>query len=758
MRAPCLNNKESERRPELARSLRYEAYDEAHAFLLGKSLRIALQGKAMLLASLLDGQRSFDELLLAAKGQFQPSDLRELLEALGRIGALRSDVTLQSESGSLSPGAATHVAGKHSNNGSPEPEKSGPLTPAGWGSFPRVASFEGPSKATPVQLVELIGGHDTRLVRTHLEGAGVSIEPEADVKVVLTDDYLRPFRLGKGERACLVQLCGEQPLVGPFLGFAGAPCLACLTFALRRQRPLEVLLERQGNGQRLPLPGALSMSALSMMTDLLNNALVTASGPHHPLADCVVQVEAGGARFQMHRISKRPQCEGCGTPDVAAMRSGRRIALRRESPVSVRDGGYRTVPAHVTYERLKRYVDPLLGPVSYLHPMPGRGFEGLPVFVSGFMVCPGNRHSAPTNLERVCAGKGMTAEQAQVSALCEALERQCSLYQGNEAVVWGDIGSVQNAVGPDQLLLFSERQYARPSQSRYAEADWVPTRWEPNISIAWTPAWSLSADAPRLLPLAHCYYEVPDSAGAAYCRGDSNGCASGNCLEEAILHGLFEVVERDAVAIWWYNRVRRPEVDVASLGHPELVAELARYPKLGWKSWVLDLTHDLSLPVTVAVAQDPDSGRIYFGFGCHVSPFLAVQRSLTELAQVFDPLDLRPRPWSRREVGESDFVRPDPTGQPTNLHCLPEQAPGKANLCDMIGYCVERLRSQGLELIVADKTRPDVELSIAQVVVPGLRHIWPRFGPGRLYDVPCALGWQDAPLDESELNPIGLTL
>jgi len=40
------------------------------------------------------------------------------------------------------------------------------------------------------------------------------------------------------------------------------------------------------------------------------------------------------------------------------------------------------------------------------------------------------------------------------------------------------------------------------------------------------------------------------------------------------------------------------------------------------------------------------------------------------------------------------------------------------------------------------------------VVVPGLRHFWPRYGPGRLYDVPVRLGWLPAPLDESELNPV----
>jgi ribosomal protein S12 methylthiotransferase accessory factor len=63
------------------------------------------------------------------------------------------------------------------------------------------------------------------------------------------------------------------------------------------------------------------------------------------------------------------------------------------------------------------------------------------------------------------------------------------------------------------------------------------------------------------------------------------------------------------------------------------------------------------------------------------------------------------------------------------------------------------LERRGLELIVLDQTRPDIGLPVVKAVVPGLRHFWPRLGPGRLYDVPVELGWLTAPLDEDELNP-----
>jgi hypothetical protein len=56
--------------------------------------------------------------------------------------------------------------------------------------------------------------------------------------------------------------------------------------------------------------------------------------------------------------------------------------------------------------------------------------------------------------------------------------------------------------------------------------------------------------------------------------GCSNGNAAGNTLEEAILQGFFELVERDAMALWWYNRLRKPGVAVETFGEPYLL-ELA---------------------------------------------------------------------------------------------------------------------------------------------------------------------------------------
>ena len=66
---------------------------------------------------------------------------------------------------------------------------------------------------------------------------------------------------------------------------------------------------------------------------------------------------------------------------------------------------------------------------------------------------------------------------------------------------------------------------------------------------------------------------------------------------------------------------------------------------------------------------------------------------------------------------------------------------------------MEIVGRKGMEMLVLDETRPDIGLPVVKVIIPGLRHYWPRFGPGRLYDVPVLLGWLREPLSEEQLNP-----
>jgi ribosomal protein S12 methylthiotransferase accessory factor YcaO len=172
---------------------------------------------------------------------------------------------------------------------------------------------------------------------------------------------------------------------------------------------------------------------------------------------------------------------------------------------------------------------------------------------------------------------------------------------------------------------------------------------------------------------------------------------------------------------------------------------------VGYRVWVLDITTDLGIPAFAAVGL-PESGpgRWHMGFGCHLEMRLGVQRALTELNQLFDPSPDTPSPWEPRELDSTSFLSPDETVPRRVAADLPFEQ--RDDLRDDVMDCVERAARAGLETLVMDQTRPDVELHTVKVIVPGLRHFWPRFGPGRLYDVPVRMGLCDRPLTEAELN------
>src|SRR5262249_19144034 len=168
----------------------------------------------------------------------------------------------------------------------------------------------------------------------------------------------------------------------------------------------------------------------------------------------------------------------------------------------------------------------------------------------------------------------------------------------------------------------------------------VPQPFDEEAQLEWAPVWSLTQREFRYLPATYCYFPPAGAPGAQYCWADSNGNASGNTLEEAILQGFMELVERDSGGLGWYNRVRRPAVDLASFDEPYVQELPGVYRQLHRELWVLDLTGDLDIPAFVALSRRTDQPReeILFGFGAHFEPRIALLRALTELNQMLPTL------------------------------------------------------------------------------------------------------------------------
>ncbi len=440
------------------------------------------------------------------------------------------------------------------------------------------------------------------------------------------------------------------------------------------------------------------------------------------------------------------------------------------------DAGYRTVSAERTLATYGHHVSPITGAVTALTRAPVSDSDLIRVYVAGhnLAIPAADLAGLRLGLRSASCGKGITDEQARASALCEALERYSGRFRGDEPAIRSSFEALgEEALHPNDCMLFSASQYASAEDWRaYGSAfAVVPEPFDESAVVDWTPVWSLTSGARRFLPTGYCYYTAPGSLGAQYYRADSNGCAAGNTLTEAVLQGFLELVERDCVAVWWYNRVRRPAVDLASFREPYLDRLIEEYARLGRTLWVLDVTHDLEIPAFVAVScrTGPGAEEPLMGFGTHLDARIGLLRAVTELNQMLSltsVLDVPPEQvldhvavrWARTATtANQPYLVPDPSMAPRRWEDFGDP-PRHRDLRQAVDHCRAIVEARGMQVLVLDQTRPDIGLAVAKVIVPGLRPFWARLAPGRLFDVPVNLGWLPEPLCEDQLNPTPMFL
>jgi ribosomal protein S12 methylthiotransferase accessory factor len=630
------------------------------------------------------------------------------------------------------------------------------------------------------------GSMDAEPLARLLEASGLETGPGAEdplLEVVVTDDYLRGDILRWANEAreagrawMVLRPLGREFWIGPiFPARAGAraesgrfACFSCLQHRLRRNQQVQEFL-RSRNGWADPMPTAVAglPAAVGAAYGLaaVEIAKCLAGAPHN-LADRLLSMDTRTWASKGHALVRYPACPVCGDPPLK--RPGPVRLMGRQAAPS-EGSGHRVAPPEATLEKYGHLVSPIAGIVSVVEAPPGTG--------GVFQVCLGGANGAipvhslegfKVSFRHRSAGKGPTLVQAKASALAESLERYSTEYTGSEFRTLASYRELQDrAIHPNAVMGFSERQFRDRDawNARGSRFNSVPEPLDPDQSIPWTPVWSLTEEREKLLPTQFLYFSgttLNPEPLTRCCRACSNGNAAGNNLEEAVLQGFLELVERDATAIWWYNRLNLPGVDLASFGMTYLEELAAHYGTLNRDLWALDLTHDLGIPAFAALSCRKDTrGQILFGLGCSLDPAVALLRAFAELNQFVCgigpgaevPLgDEESLNWLRTATLENQpYLAPDPRVPFRRLGDFSNAASG--DLLVDIRHCKGLVEAKGMEMLVLDLTRADAGMPVAKVIVPGLRHFWARFAPGRLYEVPVALGRLERPLEEVELNP-----
>jgi oxazoline/thiazoline synthase len=595
------------------------------------------------------------------------------------------------------------------------------------------------------------------------------VERSPALTITMVNDYLETQlaelnqqRLSKQMPWLLVQPSGVFPLVGPVFSPGKSACWTCLADRMKRNREVRALLDR-GDARRVavsPLARHV-LGQTGIQLAALEIAKAVATGFRTELNDHIISLDLSGATIAKHYVAARPQCPACGRKKLRdPRRAPTRVEFGASAKLVMTSGGYRCVSSRATVARFRKHVSPLTGVVSRLE----RIEADLPLNNNYFAAHNFSSPARSVNQLRAglrggSFGKGSTAEQGEASALMEAIERYSGIFQGDEIRVTRRFTDFLRgeALHPNDVLLFSDAQYGR-RQTSALDADhshMVPPPFDPSAKIEWSPVWSLRDECFKYLPTGLLYYFY----GAGY-QADSNGCAAGNTLEEAIVQGFLELVERDAYAIWWYNRLQRRELDLDQFDDSYIRDLQTQLGQSGRRLWVLDVASDLAIPTFVAVTHWIQNGRenIEFSAGAHFEARIALLRAVTELNQ-FLSIGLMGGGTGERSSldGSTPFRLRDhpfltPSDNPTIQLCSDSKF-GRLDSREQVSACVRAAKQAGLDFLVLNQSRPDIDVPVVRVIAPGLRHFYRRFAPGRLYDVPVKLGLQGRSLREDELNP-----
>lgn len=563
-------------------------------------------------------------------------------------------------------------------------------------------------------------------------------------------------------------------VLGPFPA-AGPGCPRC--YDLRRRLADPCSAEHDEAEQEL-LRGGPSSSALvdglvaDLVADLVDRTAQEAAAPHQRR---VTVLHHGDLRVERHTFLPDPLCPACAGP-CAGEEATTRIDL---VPRPKRDvDTHRSRPAVHALERLRDlYVDDHCGLVHEVR----RATQG------GLAVAGVRMQLRRHGWTEPGFGRSRCYDESEATAVLEALERYGGVEPGEpRATVRGSWRSLSpRAVDPRSLGLHPEDTYAAPG-SRYR-------RFEEDAPTDWVWAHSFAQDRPVLVPRSNAFYYVAhDTPERPFTYEVSNGCALGSCLEEAVLHGLLEAVERDAFLLTWHASLPAPRLDLGTAADPDVAVQARRLLlDTGYEVRLHDITVENGVPAVWASAVDVRAGRgadrpaRVCAAGAHTTLEKAARSALSELGPFLrDFVGRWPEHASRAEamVDDPSLVRTmedhsvlygSPRtqrrfafldGAPTATF---QEAPGAQrpvrhlDLRDDVLDLVDRHLQRGQDVVVVDQTTPEHhagDLRCVKVLVTGSltmtfgHHLRRLDGVDRLLTVPAVLGHRDGPLTAADVR------
>jgi ribosomal protein S12 methylthiotransferase accessory factor len=384
-----------------------------------------------------------------------------------------------------------------------------------------------------------------------------------------------------------------------------------------------------------------------------------------------------------------------------------------DAPTRLRDGTHRAASLDDTWRRFSRVA--AAAGITRLADITGLDTLGVPVWAA---IRPMGKSLSTQQ------GKGISGPAARVSALMESLETYTAENVANPVVR----GSYRALAKRRNVVDVKRLPRAMPATAPTRKHG---TRRGPRLDLdatwAWVDGFDITRGEPILVPREAVTLDTTFTRPPVF-DISSNGLASGNVLVEAVVHGLCEVLERDAEAAW--RRAggdRRLVLD--SITDPICRGLIDRITATGARVFIWDLAAETGIAaIGAAIMEDPAEPAwralgFYQGFGAHLVPEVAIARALTEAAQT----RLTYIAGARDDFFPFDYAR---ATDPELLADLWQQL---AAPCDEpvafdelprldtrgLGEDLEALVAMCEQVIVVDLTHPELRVPVVKVIVPG---------------------------------------
>jgi ribosomal protein S12 methylthiotransferase accessory factor len=318
------------------------------------------------------------------------------------------------------------------------------------------------------------------------------------------------------------------------------------------------------------------------------------------------------------------------------------------------------------------------------------------------------------------SGVGLSLQEAFQGCIGEGVEYLSQLQTGNDLLERACVADPASKLGPqarDFLAAFSAR------------------RLSPTAELSWHRATGLIDGREVLLPADMCLRRPSAQQEVKPPFPLSTGSAAGRSWEAAALHGVLELIERDAASLWWQGGQRGgsiPPQDEAHVIAAEMLPRL-RQNASPRRSWLLDITTDIGVPCVASLSCTVDGFGLAFGLAARPTLASAARSAILEMCQI--ELAHAVVEAKCRERGEIALNQPDRVHRrrATMINadrCLllqpaagrPEHPGfGTTRPGAVLDRIVDRLAQFGIETFGLDLTRPGLDVPVARLIAPGLQ-------------------------------------